>query len=98
MTAEEAQPVQAHLTIHGRVQGVYFRGSLKEHADTRRVTGWVRNLADGSVEALLQGSRPDVDAVIAWARTGPPGAFVESVEVRWGVPAPDVPIGGFDIR
>lgn len=69
--------------VRGRVQGVFFRGNLKQQADMHRVTGWVRNRADGSVEALLQGSPDSVSTVAAWVRVGPRGARVESAEVEW---------------
>ena len=75
--------VQAHLVVRGRVQGVFFRGSLKQQADMRGIAGWVRNRADGSVEALLQGPRDSVSTVAAWTRVGPRGARVDSAEVDW---------------
>jgi acylphosphatase len=65
------------------VQGLYFRGSLQQQANAHGVVGWVRNRPDGSVEALLQGSRQAVAAVVAWMRTGPRGAMVESADVEW---------------
>jgi acylphosphatase len=74
--------VTRHLRIAGRVQGVGFRYSLHGEAKARGVAGWVRNRRDGSVEALLQGEAAAVDAVIAWARRGPPAARVEDVVVR----------------
>ena len=67
----EPRLTQAHIVVRGLVQGVYFRGSLKQEADARHVTGWVRNRADGSVEAVLQGTHDAVTAVLAWARHGP---------------------------
>jgi acylphosphatase len=79
------------------VQGVYFRGSLQEQAERLGVKGWVRNLDDGSVEAVLEGSREDVDAAIAWARTGPPGAHVESLDAQWQA-ASGPPFTRFEIR
>lgn len=79
----DSAEVQAHVHIHGRVQGVYFRGRLREQAQMRGVQGWVRNMPDGSVEALLQGPKDHVDAVVAWAHHGPRGAIVESVKVNW---------------
>ena len=79
----EAPEVRARLIIRGRVQGVFFRASLKQQAEALGIDGWVRNLDDGSVEASLEGLRSSVDAVIAWARVGPPGAAVESVQIRW---------------
>lgn len=69
------------VVIRGRVQGVFFRDSLRHQAQARRVAGWVRNADDGSVEALLAGPDEDVEALVAWCRTGPPQASVESVAV-----------------
>jgi acylphosphatase len=68
------------LIIKGLVQGVGFRASLREVALHYGVSGWVRNRNDGSVEALLEGDEEKIDAVILWARRGPPRARVTSVE------------------
>jgi acylphosphatase len=68
-----------HLLIHGRVQGVWFRESMRQEAERLGVTGWVRNRADGSVEAVVQGPVEAVDALLAWARSGPPMAQVERI-------------------
>ena len=73
--------VTRHLRISGRVQGVGYRDSLAAEARARSVAGWVRNRRDGSVEAVLQGSAEAVDAVVGWARRGPPAARVQAVEV-----------------
>jgi acylphosphatase len=90
--------VQAHLAIHGLVQGVFFRARLKERADAAGVAGWVRNLSDGSVEAILAGPPSAVEEVIAWAQVGPAGARVASVDVRWNEnPANPIP-QGFEVR
>ena len=70
-----------HLTVRGRVQGVGFRASMGAEADRLGVVGWVRNRADGSVEALLQGPPDAVAAIVDWARNGPSGARVAAVEV-----------------
>lgn len=70
-----------HLRIHGRVQGVWFRESMRVEAERLAVSGWVRNTPDGAVEAVVQGSVPAVDALIAWAHQGPPLARVERVEI-----------------
>jgi acylphosphatase len=81
--SRDAAVVQAHLFISGTVQGVSFRASTREQARQRAVTGWVKNLKDGRVEALLQGPRDKVDEVIQWCHRGPPAAKVEKVVVMW---------------
>ena len=68
-----------HLQIEGRVQGVWFRESMRREAERLGVTGWVRNAPDGSVEAVVQGADEAVDALIEWARVGPPLAQVDRV-------------------
>ncbi len=70
-----------HLRIHGRVQGVRYRESMRREAERLNVAGWVRNAPDGSVEAVIQGSAAAVDALIQWARSGPPSAWVERIEL-----------------
>ncbi|TMA40233.1 MAG: acylphosphatase [Deltaproteobacteria bacterium] len=74
--------VRAHLVIRGRVQGVWYRGSMENEAERLGVAGWVRNRPDGSVEAEVEGAPEAVDALIAWARRGPPAARVTDVEVH----------------
>jgi len=78
--------VARQIRVSGRVQGVGFRISLQDEADRRGVTGWVRNRSDGTVEALLQGSHAAVEAVIAWARRGPPGARVDGLDEKAAEP------------
>ena len=70
-----------HLQILGRVQGVGIRESMWQEAERLGVTGWVCNRADGSVEAVIQGSTEVVNALLAWTKTGPPMARVERVIV-----------------
>lgn len=70
-----------HLVISGRVQGVGFRYSLAEEAERLGATGWVRNRRDGTVEAVIDGEAGTVDALLAWARRGPPAARVTDVRV-----------------
>ncbi len=88
--------VRAHLRIHGRVQGVFFRGSMCDEARRSRAQGWVRNCRDGTVEAMIEGSRPAVERLIAWAHQGPAGALVTDVEIEWQAPRGD--LSDFDIR
>jgi acylphosphatase len=70
------------VIVGGRVQGVFFRDTTKRTAESRGVSGWVRNNPDGSVEAVFEGPEEAVDAMVRFAREGPRGAMVEHVEVR----------------
>lgn len=73
---------RVRLLISGRVQGVFFRACTRGAAIQEGVTGWVRNLADGRVEALFEGSAERVDRVIAWCQQGSPGSRVDQVDVQ----------------
>ena len=77
------EKVRAHVLIEGRVQGVFFRAHIQDEARKRTVAGWVKNRFDGSVEAILEGEKADVEALVAWCHTGPPHASVMHVEVAW---------------
>ena len=70
------------VTVHGRVQGVFFRDSTRQAAVSAGARGWVRNRRDGTVQAHLEGARPAVDAVLAFMRSGPPDARVTRVDVE----------------
>jgi acylphosphatase len=74
---------RAHVFVSGRVQGVNFRQNTKEVATRNRVTGWVRNLSDGRVEAVFEGDDMDVNEVIEWCHVGPPKASVQDVSVKF---------------
>ena len=84
MPADERK--RAHVRVRGRVQGVFFRGEMRERARSRRVAGWVRNDPDGTVEAILEGPAEAVESVLAWCGRGPAGAEVADVEVVWETP------------
>ena len=73
--------VRRRVVVHGRVQGVFFRGATQAEARAAGVAGFVRNLPDGSVEAVFEGPAERVDALVAFCRRGPPAARVERVEV-----------------
>jgi acylphosphatase len=78
--AVPAGPVRRHLWISGRVQGVWFRESVREQAELAGVVGWVKNLVDGRVEALLEGHAAAVRRLEAWCHHGPSSADVQGVE------------------
>ena len=80
--AEGKGDITVTVRIRGRVQGVWFRAWTVEQASLRRLRGWVRNRRDGSVEAIVAGADEDVEAMVAWARRGPPAARVGAVSVE----------------
>lgn len=73
---------RVHLFIKGKVQGVFFRQALKVMAKKNNVNGWVRNLNDGRVEAVLEGEDVDVSTLVEWAHGGSANARVEDVEIK----------------
>ena len=73
--------VRKRVTVHGRVQGVFFRDTTRRMARSRAVSGWVRNSPDGSVEAVFEGPEDAVEEMVRFAHEGPRGATVERVEV-----------------
>ncbi len=70
---------RVHLIVSGRVQGVFFRARTKAMAESLDLKGWVRNLSDGSVEAVFEGSGPAVNEAVEWCRKGPSRAVVTNV-------------------
>jgi acylphosphatase len=70
-----------HLIVHGLVQGVFFRDMTRRTAEAAGASGWVRNLRDGTVEAVVEGTPAAVDAVVRFCRIGPPGSRVDRVDV-----------------
>jgi len=75
--------VRAHVIVRGTVQGVYYRSSTQREARALGLAGWVRNMSDGSVEAVFEGPRTTVERMIDWCRSGPPRAVVDDVSVEW---------------
>lgn len=74
---------RAHVFVEGMVQGVFFRSHVSDQAERSDVTGWVRNLKDGRVEAIFEGEKEDVRMVVDWCRMGPPGTRVTNLKVDW---------------
>lgn len=87
---------RAHVFIRGRVQGVSFRYYTVQEAQRNGVTGMVRNLPDGRVEAVFQGPEEDVRHMLTWCHRGSPAATVDNVEVSWEEPREDT--RGFHVR
>ena len=88
---------RAHLRIHGTVQGVSFRAYARDQARRLKLCGWVRNLADGDVEAIAEGNSDEIEAFVAWCHKGPPEAAVESVSLGEENPTPGE-FSAFEIR
>ena len=74
--------VRTRVVVSGRVQGVFFRDSIRRLAEQQGVAGWVRNTWDGTVEAVFEGEPDAVDRLVEFCRAGPSGARVEHVDVR----------------
>lgn len=88
--------LSVRLRISGRVQGVGFRYAMQSEAARRGLGGWVRNRRDGSVEALVQGDAAAVEALVGWARRGPPGARVDALRSEAAAGEPTQ--AGFELR
>ena len=73
--------IRRRVVVHGRVQGVFFRDTVRRMAQSRGIAGSVRNTPDGTVEAVFEGNDEDVESMVRWCRQGPRGAQVERVEV-----------------
>lgn len=82
--------IRVRVSVRGRVQGVWFRGSTRDHAQRLGLVGWARNLHDGSVEVVAQGDPEAVEQLVAWCRHGPPGARVTGITVDREAPADDL--------
>jgi acylphosphatase len=83
------------VVVHGAVQGVNFRDSVRRRAESRGISGWVCNRADGAVEAVFEGDPDAVESLVEFARSGPPSAEVVQVDVDEEQPAG---LSGFDVR
>lgn len=73
--------IRVTVRIKGRVQGVFFRQSARERALSLKLTGWVRNLPDGDVEAVFEGSKQGIKEILIWCKQGPSSARVDNLQV-----------------
>jgi acylphosphatase len=87
--------VRYRVLVSGRVQGVFFRDSCRRLAEQHGVTGWVRNLPDGRVEAVFEGSPDDVRLLVDWTRHGPRHAVVDAIAIH---PEPPEALAAFRIK
>ncbi|HZO63191.1 MAG TPA: acylphosphatase [Gaiellaceae bacterium] len=90
-----SEPRRVRVVVGGSVQAVGFRVSARDRASSLGVSGWVRNNADGTVEAELEGDPDRVDSLVEWFRRGPRGPRVDTIEVE---PVPPTGERGFSIR
>lgn len=93
---EEMKCDRAHIYVEGRVQGVFYRVFARDTAVNLSLNGWLRNLYDGRVEAVLEGNREHIERALEQYRKGPPGSYVAHIEVIWEVCTGDA--HGFEIR
>lgn len=93
----ERKMTALHVWVSGHVQGVYFRDSTRQRAVSLGLTGWVKNLPDGRVEALFAGSQDACEQALDFVRTGPPSANVSDVKAEWETPPDDLP-AMFEVR
>ena len=87
---------RVRVVVTGRVHGVWFRESCRRQATAAKLSGWVRNLDDGRVEAVFQGEGHAVDALVVWCQRGPPSAVVTRIVVEEQSPLADEK--GFRVR
>jgi acylphosphatase len=78
----ESVKTRAHVLVTGKVQGVFYRAETASKAKQLMLTGWIRNLPDGRVEAIFEGDEANVQKIIEFCRRGPPNAYVVDVNVR----------------
>lgn len=95
MQLQSSEPVRAHVLISGVVQGVGYRFSTQDMALLLKLNGWVRNLRDGRVEAVFEGSQDTVEEILRWCHQGPPAAVVKQVDVEYEQPEG---LQGFEMR
>ncbi|HFD39215.1 MAG TPA: acylphosphatase [Anaerolineae bacterium] len=96
MKEQGTATARLHAIVHGRVQGVSFRYYTRRRAGELGLSGYVRNLWDGTVEVVAEGPRPALDQLLSFLHTGPPAAIVTQVDVHWT--APTAQFDRFEVR
>jgi acylphosphatase len=74
---------RVEIKIHGNVQGVFFRSNIQERATKSKITGWVKNSEDGTVQAILEGEEKKLRTLIEYCKKGPQGSKVKRIEASW---------------
>lgn len=87
---------RAHIFVSGRVQGVYFRENTRKKAEQLDVSGWIKNLSDGRVEAVFEGEEDKIEKIVAWIKKGPIFAKIIDLKIEWQEYKGE--FKGFDIR
>jgi len=77
---------RVHIIVHGVVQGVFFRSTTAEKGLSLGLTGWAKNLPDGTVEIISEGEKEKLERLVEWSKKGPPSAVVTSIDVNWEEP------------
>ncbi len=77
------EKIRAHVVVSGRVQGVYYRQNAVKQAQKLGLSGWIRNLSDGKVEAVFEGGKENVEKIVNWAKKGPFFSRVSSLKIDW---------------
>jgi acylphosphatase len=88
--------VRARLLISGRVQGVFYRAFTEQVAASMGLGGWVRNLPDGRVEAVMEGEKADIGRAVTSCYEGPPSSRVDDIQITWEEPTGE--FSGFSVR
>ncbi|HIK54752.1 MAG TPA: acylphosphatase [Synechococcales cyanobacterium M55_K2018_004] len=92
--SQSSERIRAHVFVSGRVQGVGYRAATWDTAILLKLNGWVRNLRDGRVEAVFEGTPEQIEEILRWCHQGPPAAVVRQVEVTY---EPPEGLRGFDV-
>ncbi len=85
-----------YLKIYGKVQGVYFRSFTQDKAHQLGLSGWVKNMPDGTVETVAEGEEENLNEYMQWCKKGPPAARVEEIREKWEEPTGE--FKGFRIK